>query len=261
MPGRRQLLDERYGPSSDPKPLERKKLNRLGRLWKLGLTDGQMNQLEACLNESFVRADIAKALDGRLPSDPKNKRAAKRADDLDRVHRAEVRQLIDDVRNSAQSLIEALTRDPNGTTSGSDLSVDLWYGLSGVDDWESSDVASRALASARELFALAEKRLEGLPQSDPPRPKQGEEYLDSLLRSFALMWARFTAETPPTSPRHIFFRMTRSYLRLAGYQAPTAKALSSRWVKIVGPSAVHKKTSAQKDLHKQLLAESMSFPK
>jgi hypothetical protein len=213
MPGQRQLLDERYGPVSDPKPLERKKLDRLRRRWKVTLTNEQMDQLEACLIEAFNKAEIARQMDGRWPSDPKDKEAAERANDLDRAHESDVRLMIEEVRNSAELLIRALTRDPKGTMSRSDLSVAVWYGLSAVDDWESgrspedlfdqdqhgfslrrSEIASRALNSARELFVLAEKKLEGLPPSEFRRPKQEDHYLDELLRNFALIWEKFTGD-------------------------------------------------------------------
>jgi len=56
MPGDREILDGRYGPSTLLRPLERSKLNRLGRLWNL--TDRQIEDLETSLIDSFRGAEL-----------------------------------------------------------------------------------------------------------------------------------------------------------------------------------------------------------
>jgi hypothetical protein len=263
MPGDREILDGRYGPSTLLRPLERSKLNRLGRLWNL--TDRQIEDLETSLIDSFRGAELARQLDGRLPSVPDDKQAIKRSESLDKVHEGDIRLMMEEVRSAAAALVHALTRDPKSPGSGSDVAASLWHSFCKIDvpPWISQrnvDVVSRALNAAKDLHTLAEQKLSGVPQSSLPRPKQQDRILDELLRSFGVIWAKFTGDRPPSSPKHIFFRVSASYLRLVGYQV-TAKALSNRWSKLIGPNVMKKKNKTQLNFHRSLRDAEGSFLK
>jgi hypothetical protein len=229
------------------------------------LTYQDFCDFQESLSKAFLRASLAEEMGGRWADDPSDSKDRKQAQQLEQARRADIAAMLIDARVAIAHLVEALTGQTDGERVADAILFRLVHENPG-DDYPTFRAAdektvSSALPSLRRLGQLIERALLGLSTAQLSRPKLSHQFMDELIRSAAIMWSRFSGERPPTSPQHSLFRLISIYLRLVGYEAPTAKALSMRWSRIVGPNAVKKKTSAQQDLHKQLLAAEMSFLK